>query len=256
MMRTTYTDMSATLQQQVYDTLRADLMGGRFLPGETLSLRKVAFANGVSPMPAREAFKRLLSEGALQFLPNRTIAVPKLSIEDFHHLMRVRAMVEGYAAELASRAISSRGILSLARKNSLLLKAFGEGEADRAMKLNMEFHLDLYEWSKSAVLIPMIHGLWMRMGPIIRAGLEQQTVEWSATEHKVALRALELRDSRSVRRAIERDILGTVSAFEKIGVFNVPALGDRSSQRATDVKTSVGGAARLGRAILRAPSVA
>jgi DNA-binding GntR family transcriptional regulator len=217
--RTTDTEMSATLQQQVYESLRADLMGGRFLPGEAVSLRKVAFANGVSPMPAREAFKRLLSEGALQLLPNRTIAVPKLFIEDFRHLMRVRAMIEGYAAELAAGAISSRGLLSLARKNSLLLQAFAEADPDRAMRLNMEFHLDLYGWSKSVVLIPMIQGLWMRMGPIIRAGLEQQTVEWSASEHKVALRALELRDSRGVRRAIERDIRATVSALEKTGVF-------------------------------------
>lgn len=212
-------DASATLEQQVYESLRAELMGGRFLPGEKLSLRKVAFANGVSPMPAREAFKRLLSEGALSLLPNRTITVPKLSIEDFRHLMRVRAMVEGYAAELAAGGISSRGIVSLARKNALLLQAFAEADPHRAMRLNMEFHLDLYGWSNSDVLIPMIQGLWMRMGPIIRAGLEQQTVEWSASEHKVALRALELRDTKAVRCAIERDILATVSALEKTGVF-------------------------------------
>jgi DNA-binding GntR family transcriptional regulator len=212
-------EIAATLEQQVYESLRADLMGGRFLPGEKLSLRKVAFANGVSPMPAREAFKRLLSEGALQLLPNRTIVVPKLFIEDFRHLMDVRAMIEGYAAELAVSAISSRGIANLVRKNSLLLRAFRDGDPDRAMRLNMEFHFDLYEWSNSIVLMPMIQGLWMRMGPIIRAGLEQQTVEWSASEHNVAIRALELRDHKDVRRAIERDIRGTVSAFEKTGVF-------------------------------------
>jgi DNA-binding GntR family transcriptional regulator len=209
------TEISTTLQQQVYESLRADLMGGRFLPGEILSLRKVASANGVSPMPAREAFKRLLSGGALELLPNRTIAVPKLSIDDFRHLMRVREMIEGYAAELAAGAISSRGILSLARKNALLLQAFEAADWHRAMRLNMEFHLDLYGWSRSVVLIPMIEGLWMRMGPIIRAGLEQKTVEWSAKEHKVALRALEARDRKGVRCAIERDIRGTVSAFER-----------------------------------------
>jgi len=216
---TTATEVSATLEQQVYESLRADLMAGRFLPGEKLSLRKVAFANGVSPMPAREAFKRLLSEGALQLLPNRTIAVPKLFIEDFRHLMDVRAMIEGYAAELAVDAISSRGIAGLARKNSLLLQAFAEADLDRAMRLNMEFHLDLYAFSNSVVLTPMIQGLWMRMGPIIRAGMDQKTVEWSASEHKVALSALELRDRKGVRRAIERDIRGTVAAFEKTGVF-------------------------------------
>ncbi len=229
----TGTEASATLEQQVYESLRADLMGGRFLPGEKLSLRKVAFANSVSPMPAREAFKRLLSEGALQLLPNRTIAVPTLSIEDFRHLMRVRAMVEGYAAKLAAGAISSRGIVSLARKNSLLLQAFAEADPHRAMRLNMEFHLDLYGWSNSVVLIPMIQGLWMRMGPILRAGLELQTVEWSAAEHKVALGALERRDGRSVGRAIERDILGTVSALEKTGVFT-SRFPERISKQALD----------------------
>jgi hypothetical protein len=39
----TGTEAFATLEQQVYELLRADLMGGRFLPGEKLSLRKVAF---------------------------------------------------------------------------------------------------------------------------------------------------------------------------------------------------------------------
>jgi DNA-binding GntR family transcriptional regulator len=87
------------------------------------------------------------------------------------------------------------------------------------VRLNMEFHLDLYEWSNSVVLIPMIQGLWMRMGPIIRAGMEQQAVEWSASEHKVALRALELRDPKGVRRAIERDIRATISALIDTGVF-------------------------------------
>jgi DNA-binding GntR family transcriptional regulator len=105
-LRKSNTEMSTTLEQQVYESLRADLMGGRFLPGEKLSLRKVAFANGVSPMPAREAFKRLLSEGALRLHPNRTVAVPKLYIEDFRHLMHVRAMIEGYAAYLYAVVIS------------------------------------------------------------------------------------------------------------------------------------------------------
>ena len=58
----------ANLQQRVYESLRASLIGGLFAPGESLSLRRIAAANGVSPMPVREAVKRLISEGAIELL--------------------------------------------------------------------------------------------------------------------------------------------------------------------------------------------
>jgi Bacterial regulatory proteins, gntR family len=77
-----------SLQQRVYENLRAGLIGGLFAPGEVVSLRRIAAANGVSPMPVREAVKRLISEGAIELLPNRTIAVPNLRRRDFVELTR------------------------------------------------------------------------------------------------------------------------------------------------------------------------
>src|SRR6266498_2055416 len=96
----------ANLQQRVYESLRASLIGGLFAPGEALSLRRIAAANGVSPMPVREAVKRLISEGAIELLPNRRIAVSKLRRRDFIELTRVREMLEGHAAELASARLN------------------------------------------------------------------------------------------------------------------------------------------------------
>lgn len=59
-----------SLQQRIYENLRRELIEGRFAPGQTLSLRRIASASGVSPMPVREAVKRLISEGAIELLPN------------------------------------------------------------------------------------------------------------------------------------------------------------------------------------------
>jgi DNA-binding GntR family transcriptional regulator len=70
-----------SFQQRVYENLRNSLISGVFAPGDTLSLRRIAAANCVSPMPVREAFKRLISEHAIELLPNRTIVVPKLRRE-------------------------------------------------------------------------------------------------------------------------------------------------------------------------------
>ncbi len=215
----TGTEVSATLEQQVYDSLRAELMGGRFLPGEKLSLRKVAVANGVSPMPAREAFKRLLSEGALQLLPNRTITVPRLFIEDFRHLMRVRAMIEGVRRRTRcqrdfvarNREPGEKKFFALAgicRIRSRPSDAAEHGIPSGPLRLVQLGRADSHD-----------SRIMDANGTDHPSGTGTATVQWSASEHKVALSALQQRDGKGVRRAIERDILATVSALEKTGVF-------------------------------------
>jgi DNA-binding GntR family transcriptional regulator len=209
----------ANLQQRVYENLRASLIGGLFAPGEVLSLRRIAAANGVSPMPVREAVKRLISEGAIELLPNRTIAIPTLRKRDFVELTRVREMLEGHAAELASARVDPQFVLRLARKNIDLIQCVVDQDMPSAMRMNQEFHFDLYRASQSLVLIPLIEALWMRMGPVIHVSIGRPEVTWSASHHHAALQALELRDHDGVRRAIEWDIRSTAEELLNIDIF-------------------------------------
>ena len=50
---------SDTLTLRVYRGLRDFLMAGQARPGEKLTLRQLASALGTSPMPVREAVRRL-----------------------------------------------------------------------------------------------------------------------------------------------------------------------------------------------------
>ena len=59
-----------TLGQRVYNGLRDYLMAGQLQPGQKLTLRDLAAALNVSPMPVRESVRRLAAEGALEILPN------------------------------------------------------------------------------------------------------------------------------------------------------------------------------------------
>jgi len=209
----------ASLHRRVYENLRSSLIAGRFAPGEVLSLRRIAAANGMSPMPVREAVKQLISEGAIELLPNRTIAVRKLRRRDFVELTRVREMLEGHAAELASARATPTIVLSLARKNTELIQCVVARDMTGAMRMNQEFHFDLYRASQSLVLIPLIEALWMRMGPVIHVSLGRPGVNWSASEHHAALHALEQRDHDGVRRAIERDIRSTADELLTLDIF-------------------------------------
>ena len=84
---------------KVYDSIREAITEGRLKPGDTLSTRQFAEALGVSQMPIREAFHRLVAEGALENRPNRTIGLPIFSLAEFDEIAEIRMLLEGRAAK-------------------------------------------------------------------------------------------------------------------------------------------------------------
>ena len=62
-----------TVQDRVYQELRRALVGGLFAPGQVLTIRQLADALATSTMPVRDAVGRLITEQALEILPNRSI---------------------------------------------------------------------------------------------------------------------------------------------------------------------------------------
>src|ERR1022692_5321497 len=61
------------LHEIAYRELRRAIMSARYAPGETLTVRATASALGVSPMPVRAAFSRLIAERAVEALGNGTV---------------------------------------------------------------------------------------------------------------------------------------------------------------------------------------
>ena len=55
-----------TQQERVYARLREAILSGQFMPGRPVTLRGVAEILGESPMPVREALRRLTAERALE----------------------------------------------------------------------------------------------------------------------------------------------------------------------------------------------
>ena len=84
-----------TLNDRAYGEIRKGLISSRFQPGQVLVIRNLAEAYGISTTPVREALQRLVAERLLFLLPNRSIAVPSLSVEKFTELARIRCALEG-----------------------------------------------------------------------------------------------------------------------------------------------------------------
>jgi len=201
-----------TVQTQVYRELRRALMHGRFTPGQVLTIVDLAKSLNTSTMPVRDALSRLISEQALEAMPNRSVRVPLISVERLVDLRRARTLIEGEALALATPRLaladlaSARGAVS---DYDAAIAARGVCDIEEELDANYGFHMSLYIASGSSILMPIIESLWLQSGPIIRAA----TLAFDPTStvsgphyHSEIVEALEARNSAAARQALERDI--------------------------------------------------
>ena len=59
-----------------------------------------------SPMPVREALRRLVAERALEMLPTRSVTLPLMTAERFDEISRLRIALEGLAAEAGAQHLT------------------------------------------------------------------------------------------------------------------------------------------------------
>ncbi len=116
---------NGTLASRVYRELRDFLMAGQVQPGQMLTLRELAAALGVSPMPVREAVRRLAAEGGLETLPNRRVRVPILTRSRFRELLAIRLAVEGLAVEKAVSRMRDQDIDRIEELNAAFTAEMG-----------------------------------------------------------------------------------------------------------------------------------
>jgi DNA-binding GntR family transcriptional regulator len=86
-----------TLAEDMYQTIRAQILSGQLTSGEWLDLSRLAKAHGVSPSVVREAVTRLATERLLESIPQVGYRVRVLSIDDLVDLTRVRIVIETLA---------------------------------------------------------------------------------------------------------------------------------------------------------------
>jgi DNA-binding GntR family transcriptional regulator len=225
---------SGEMQDRVLAQLQRALMIGAFVPGQTISLRKLAESFGTSAMPVREAINQLVAANVLEMLPNRTICVPRMTAARFEELSRVRESLEGMAAEMAARNVTPQLLKRLERLDGELARAIRSRDVLTCLTKNQQFHFTLYEAARSELLMPLIEPLSLQAGPIMYLSLISPDMPWDASAHTDVVQALRRSDANGARRAVERDIRKTASYLLRSSFFrgvSGPLAGLRSDVR-------------------------
>ncbi len=95
----------STLVDEVAQKIQSRIMAGSIPIGSWLRQESLATEFGVSRTPIREALRKLQVSDVVEFVPNRGALVRGPTVRDIREAYEIRAELEAYAAELATRWI-------------------------------------------------------------------------------------------------------------------------------------------------------
>jgi len=196
-----------TLHDRAYHELRAAIMAGRFAPGERLTVRGIAEELGVSPMPVRSAFARLIAEKIVSQNASGGIELPEMSRDEYVERLQLRALLEGQAAYLAASRATPADVARLGKLADALTEASENGDARGYVRANKAFKFAVVTAARSEPLMDLVERLWLQVGPFMH--LFQTDVHHQAQidRHHQAVAAIARHDAAAASDEITRDIL-------------------------------------------------
>jgi DNA-binding GntR family transcriptional regulator len=197
--------------ERAYVEIRERIIAGIYAPAARITEQEISEFAGVSRTPAREALRRLQSEGLVRIAPNHGAVVVQWSDDDIDDIFDLRSLLEPYGAKRAARYVTAAGLTELkllATKQYEESAARKKGYLQRIGDLNSQFHRCLHRNANS-------ERLNASMGPLVEAPLMLRTFARysdddllrSAMHHLEIVSALEARDGEWAGAVMRAHIL-------------------------------------------------
>ena len=192
--------------EQVYQTLRSQIMYGDLVPGQPVTIQGLTESLGVGMTPVREAIRRLISDGALVFQGNRRVSVPLLSGADVEQMIFARISIESELSRRATANLKPADIDKLERLDQRLDQTITDGDVSGYLRLNHQFHETLYAHADAPILNDLAERLWLRFGPSLRVVCGRFGTHSLPDRHKDIIASLRAKDAEKVAKATAQDI--------------------------------------------------
>lgn len=200
-----------SLRGQVFNTLREDILQGKYEENEELREVTLGKALGVSRTPVREALRQLELEGLVKIIPNRGAFVTGISEQDVHDIYAARSVLEGLCARMAAENITKENLEEM--DEILVLSAFyiSKGNIEQIVTLDAKFHQALYKASGSRILEHVLSDfhkyVQLARGTAMK---DEDRAENSLEEHKAILEALRAHDPEKAEQLANQHVLNVM----------------------------------------------
>ena len=191
----------------IYRQLRDLILFGDLAPGQAVTIQGLADRLDAGMTPVREAIRRLIAEGALEFQGNRRVSVPLLSAGNISELILARQWVDPHLTLRATERATLEDLDELSELDKALDAAIRQGDLRAYLELNYRFHSRIYAIADAPILADLANGLWLRFGPSLRVVCGRMGTQNLPDKHKDLLAAMRARDAESAARAIREDVI-------------------------------------------------
>ena len=195
------------LSSRVYDQIRAEILKGALMPGESVTEMSLATTCGVSRTPVREALHQLELEGLVELIPNKGAVILGISPEDICDIYEIRAMLEGGAAERAAERATEEDIRRLTEILDLTEFYIEKENMPQLQAMDGQFHQLIYEMSGSRMFRRVLKDLHYYVGLTRGASLKTEgRAAQSVKEHKAVLDAIAKHDGKKACELMTRHV--------------------------------------------------
>ncbi|RJR23758.1 MAG: GntR family transcriptional regulator [Desulfobacteraceae bacterium] len=197
-----------TRKEEAYNRLKSAIISGEVGPGEKLSENDLSASMSISRTPIREAFRQLQMEGYITVISNRGAFVSKLPTDEIEEIYDIISILEGYAAELATKNLIDSNLDKLKNLQQKLLLCATEKRYRDYVEKNTEFHRFITEMSGNLNLAKTVTELRSR---VFRYRFTSVTIpgflDKYAGDHDRIIEAIRQRDHARARKYMTAHVL-------------------------------------------------
>ncbi len=206
-------------KEKIYLDIKKKLVELKIKSHDVLKEEELALKYKVSRTPVREALQLLEKEGYLQKVKKVGYISKPLTQKDLMEIIELRALLESYAAYLATLNYDAKTVAKLKKINAKAAKLLKSNETEKFFKNNSEFHSVLYYASRNKRLLSIIDSL---LDGFTRYRLMllhiSKMPEESYKDHESMIKAMEEKNEKKVREIVKSHILkGGKKLIESIG---------------------------------------
>jgi len=216
------------LAKMAYHALREAILTGQLNNVEVYNEVALAKGLGISRTPVREALLELASQGLINFLPRRGVAVVRFTAQDVEEIFELRKAIELVAVEKVSRANPRPDFRKAAAALKDQHKAYHKKNATAFMLADRKFHGVFFRLTDNRRMIAIMENIRDILHVM---GLQAMTVEGRMaqvlTEHAAVLEAVEQGNTAAAINALDRHL-----EQSKLAVLDrAPAMGTTNNRQ-------------------------
>jgi DNA-binding GntR family transcriptional regulator len=206
-----------TVAERIYAVLKADIINGRYRPGQHLREMEISEEMNTSRTPIREALRRLTAEQWVTQVPNSGVKVTEWDRDDdMEVFFSLRVLIEAFIAERAALMMSDEDLEQLENVQCEYRRIAAEtpDETELLQKQNLLFHQALLDGAKSQWL-KKIAGTLVTF-PVLLATYESyefDQIERSVRQHEDLINAIKIKSPELASSIMKAHILGAKASF-------------------------------------------